>query len=158
MGYRTLQTLAIVLMVATPVFAEEPTPLRWSSHGQVPARISDALVGVNLGLDAIHAFRADDHRERWAFACRVGLALGISEGVKRLVNRERPNRADQKSMPSMHTALASTAAGYQPAWSVSFAVAVAWGRQAGGWHYATDTLVGAGIGGGANWLCDRATR
>lgn len=149
-----MKAVALVLLLATPVLAEEPTPLRWPTYEAVPSRISDALVGANLVLDGWTSFRDEDGSEKWAYLCRVGLVAGTTEVLKRLIGRERPNGRDAYSSPSAHTAFATTSAGWRSTWGASFAFTVAWGRMAGGWHYATDTAFGAGIGWAARRLCD----
>ena len=146
----------ILLLVAAPAVAQEPTPLRWTAHEAIPSRISDVLVGTNLALDGWYAFRAEDHRERWAFACRAGVTYAVAEGLKRLVRRERPNGHDDKEFPSQHSAFAAASAGYRAPLGASFALAVAWGRQAGGWHFPTSTAFGLGLGWGTLRLCDKA--
>ena len=150
--------LLLLLSFSIPAYADEPTPLRWDSREAIPSRISDALVVTNLVLDGVDAFRDDNNRERWNYVCRNGLAYLSSALVKWIVERERPNGKDFKSMPSMHTAFAVSSAGYKPAWGASFAIGVAWGRQAGGWHYTTDTIAGAGIGLTSQRLCNTLVR
>jgi membrane-associated phospholipid phosphatase len=136
--------LIVVLLLATPAAAEEPTPFRWGTHEAIPQRISDAAVAIDLGLDAWHSLVRTEARARWGFACRIGLTLGITEVAKRVIHRERPNHQDFFSMPSSHTAYASTAA--SSPLTASLALTVAWGRQAGGMHFASDAAVGFGIG------------
>lgn len=150
---RALCSLALIMLLAEPTAADEPTPFRWTAHEAIPSRISDVLVATNLALDGWHAFRAGDTRARWGFACRTGFTYLVAELLKRAIDRERPNGVDRKSTPSMHTAFAVSSAGYRPAWGAAFALTVAWGRQAGGWHYATDTAFGAGLGVLASWGC-----
>jgi membrane-associated phospholipid phosphatase len=133
-----------LLLLAAPAHAEEPTPFRWGTHEQIPLRISDAILGLDLGLDAWHSLVKTDARARWGFACRVGLTFGIVEVAKRVIHRERPNHLDFVSMPSGHSAQAAAAA--HSSLSASLALTVAWGRQAGGMHYGTDAMVGAGVG------------
>jgi len=141
-----MKTLLVVflLVLVAPVHCEEATPFQWATHQQVPARISDAALGVNLGLDAWQSFYKTDARARWGFACRLGLTMGIAELTKRLVHRERPNGSDAMSFFSEHTALATTAA--HSSLSASLAVTVGWGRMSGGKHFASDVAVGAGVG------------
>lgn len=124
--------------------AEEPTPFQWASHQAIPSRISDAAVAVNLGLDAWQSLVRTDSRRRWGFACRTGLTIGIAEVTKRLVHRTRPNGSDRMSFFSEHTALATSSTG-SPL-RASLALTVAWGRQAGGNHFASDVAVGVGVG------------
>lgn len=147
--------VSLAALMASTLAAQEATPFKWDTHTAVPARISDVAVGVNIGLDAVHAFRAEDHAQRWEFVCRTGLAYGIVEGVKAVVHRTRPDGSDRKSFPSGHTSSVVASAGYRPAIGASIAMTVAWGRQAAGKHYGTDVAIGATIGGFSHWLCDR---
>lgn len=135
---------ALVLLGVAPASAEEATPFRWATHEVIPEWISDAAVGVNLGLDAWQSFYKTDARARWGFACRIGLTLGIAEVAKRVIHRDRPNHRDHFSMPSEHTAFAWTAE-HSPL-TAALGLTVAWGRQAGGNHFASDVAVGAGLG------------
>lgn len=141
---KTIVLVLLALLLAAPARAEEPTPFRWGTHEQIPLRLSDALLGLDLGLDAWHSLVKTDARARWGFACRVGLTFGIVEVAKRVIHRERPNHLDFYSMPSGHTAQAAAAA--HSSLSASLALTVAWGRQAGGMHYPLDTVFGAGVG------------
>lgn len=144
--------LALVVLLAAPCAAQEPTPLRWSSHEAVPLRITDALVGIQIGLAARDAWRAPDRSH--AFGCLAlenGVSLGATELLKRVTHRTRPNGEDDRSFPSGHTALATVNGA--PGWRYGLTVGVGWGRQAGGKHYATDVLAGAGIGWAASRIC-----
>lgn len=151
---KTLAAVLLLLVIAAPAAAQEPTPFRWTSHEAIPARISDAAVAGQVLVETIHSWRAPD---RWDAlqhqGCRTLVAWALSEGLKRLIDRERPNHADHKSFPSMHTALAVANSHYQPAIGASVAVTVAWGRQASGWHYGSDVVAGAGIGVLASRVC-----
>ncbi|HUR19853.1 MAG TPA: hypothetical protein VMZ90_03540, partial [Vicinamibacterales bacterium] len=79
------------------------------------------------------------------------LTFGLVELGKWAIHRDRPNGYDDNSTPSGHTAFATTAA--QSPMTAGFTVAVAWGRQAGGMHYASDVALGAGVGLLARELC-----
>ncbi len=147
--------VVVLVSLASPVTAQEPTPFRWPTHEAIPAHISDALIGFQLGAEAVHTWRAADRGR--ALRCqglRTALTLAASEGLKRIVKRERPNHYDRKSFPSLHTALGAVSAGWRPEIGASITVGIAWGRQASGWHYATDVLVGAGIGLLATRVCE----
>jgi membrane-associated phospholipid phosphatase len=141
---KTILVLLLALFLAAPAHAEEPTPFRLATHEAIPKRISDAALAINLGLDAWHSLIRTDARARWGFGCRLALDYAIVELAKRAIHRERPNHQDHFSMPSGHTAFATTAA--HSALSASLVLTVAWGRQAGGMHYASDVALGAGIG------------
>jgi membrane-associated phospholipid phosphatase len=148
-----IRTLLLVLLVATPAAAEEPTPLRWREHAAVPARASDALVISGIGLATIDAWRAPRRgRALTCLAVEHAVTIAATEILKRAVGRRRPDGTDALSMPAGHTALAAlnTRAG----WRASLTVGVGWGRQAAGRHYATDVLAGAGIGFLADRICE----
>lgn len=143
--------LALVL-VAAPACAEEPTPLRWRTHEAIPARITDALVPVQIGRAVVEAWRAPDRRHALGcVALRNVLAIAASEALKRAIGRRRPDGRDALSFPSGHTATAAvnTARG----WSAGLTVGVALGRQAAGRHYATDVAGGLFIGALAQRAC-----
>lgn len=148
---RVFSLVLCSLLLNTAVHAEEPTPFRWATHEAIPKRISDAALAIDLGLDAWHSLVKTDARARWGFGCRLALDYVIVELAKRAIHRERPNHQDFYSMPSGHTAFATTAA--HSSLSASLALTVAWGRQAGGMHYASDVALGAGVGLLARKVC-----
>lgn len=148
---------ALLLAIATPAAAQEPTPFEWSpEHRRLAGLISDGLVGLQLTLDTIHTFRQPD---KWAaFKCqsmRYGAALGASETTKRLVHRVRPDGTDDKSFFSMHTALAFSASGWKFEIGIPIGAAAGYGRMAADKHYLTDVLVGAAAGFAAMQLCEK---
>lgn len=147
--------LACVLVFTSPAFAQEPTPFRWKDHSNIPSRISDGVVVGQIVTDVIAAYRSDRRAHALKIeACRTAFVFGTTEIIKRLARRERPNKADRFSFPSAHTAHAVAHSDYSQPVGASLALTVAWGRQAGGWHYGTDVAVGAGLG----WLSTRACR
>lgn len=118
--------------------------------------VSDAGIWANYGMDAWKSFKGTDRAEKWQFACRAGLTVGLHQVAVALVQRTRPNHVDRKAFYSGHTAHAvSTAHGPLGA---SIALAVGWGRMAGGWHHGTDVAFGAGAGLFSRWLCDEVIR
>lgn len=130
----------------------EPTPLQWPSHPSVAARVSDGLVALQAGLAVRDAWQAPDRKHALGcLALENGLAIGATELLKRVFNRERPDGSDHFSMPSGHTALATVNG--RAGWRYGLTVGVGWGRQAAGKHYATDVLAGAGIGALASRVC-----
>lgn len=142
------------VLTAAPASAQEPTPFRWGSHEQIPARISDGLVAAQLLAAAVHDLRTQDRRDALTRrGCSIALTLLANEGLKRLVHRERPNHRDRKSFPSMHTALAASAADWTPSIGASIAVGVGWGRMASGWHFGSDVAIGAGLGLVSHRIC-----
>jgi membrane-associated phospholipid phosphatase len=136
------RALLLVLALASPAVAQEPTPLRWSDHERVAGWISDAAVSVQLAASLREAWRREDRRQALGcWALEHGLGLGLNELLKRAIDRTRPDASDRKSFPSMHTMFATLDG--RRGWRYGLTVTVGYGRQAAGKHYATD--VGAGI-------------
>ena len=148
-----LGVILLLLLLPAPAAAQEPTPFRWDAREVIPKRISDVAVGVVVGLDVWTAFRAEDHRERWAFVCRNLITLGVTEVTKRTVHRTRPNRSDRLSFPSGHAGIGAAAA--SSPLTASLALTVSWGRQAGGMHFGSDVGVGASLGVFSRWVCPK---
>lgn len=146
-------TLALVLvLLAAPVRAEEPTPA-WASHRPVADWVSTGLVGANLTLDTIQAWRAEHRKDALVKeSLRVGLTIGVAELTKRLVHRERPDRSDDLSFFSEHTALAFASGGFNLSVSVPISLGAAYGRMAADKHHPSDVAVGAVVGLLANWF------
>lgn len=146
--------LTVCLLLLSAPLAAEDNPLKWSSHRPIADWVSTGLVGVNVAGDTIGAWRADDRRHAFlGLACRDAIAIGVSEVVKRLVHRTRPDGSDRMSMPSEHTALAVATGG----WSVGFGYTIAIGagelRGAANKHHVSDIGVGFGVGLVARKVC-----
>lgn len=145
---------ALTVAIAAPAAAQEPTPFRWHTNEEIPARISDGLLVGQMVAAVVADVRSEDRKSALLHrGCAVGLTIAVNEGLKRLINRERPNGKDRKSTPSMHTALAATTANWNPPIGASITVGVGWGRMASGWHFGSDVAFGAAIGIGAAQLC-----
>lgn len=105
------------------------------------------------------------------------LSTGITQGLKRVIKRERPfekynfiiqrTHTDSYSFPSGHSSSAfNTATSLSiifPKWyvivpSYAWATAVAYGRMYQGVHYPSDVLVGAIIGAGSAWMSFKIQR
>jgi membrane-associated phospholipid phosphatase len=94
----------------------------------------------------------------------VLLTAGTTSAIKSLVDRERPDRSNDRSSPSGHASQSFTMArmaclnvddlgGLSRGWRITlkttfttFAAATAWSRVEGGKHYPSDVLVGAALG------------
>lgn len=91
------------------------------------------------------------------------LTTGVSYGLKYLVDKERPDRSDNRSFPSLHTSVSFTGAAfiqrrYGWKWGVpAYAVAsyVGWSRVYGKKHDWWDVTAGAALGVGSAYLFTR---
>lgn len=89
--------------------------------------------------------------------------LGVTYALKYAVKKERPDRSDNHSFPSMHTSVSSTAASFiqrrygwkwgVPAYVVS--TYVGWSRVYGKKHDWWDVAAGAAIGIGSSYIFTR---
>lgn len=106
-----------------------------------------------LGVESRSTFR----RMFVSNALAMGLTIGLSSGLKELVEQRRPNGKDMNSMPSRHAAIAFTSAtilhreyGYISPWisvgGYSAATLTEFLRLHDNIHWAKDIYVGAGIG------------
>lgn len=143
--------IGLVALFCASTVSAEPTPLRLPKGATIAARATDVAVFVPFALNLRDAWNAPDRRH--ALTCAAvenGVAMGVTELVKRLVHRERPDGSDRLSFPSGHTAFAAVnSSGWR--WAITANVAI--GRQMAGKHYLTDTLGGFGIGWAAGRIC-----
>ncbi len=109
---------------------------------------SDITVAASLAADTWYSWRSPNRRA--AFTCqaiRDGSIILVTELVKRLVHRTRPNGQDALSFFSEHTAFAASATGgYGIGFVLPITVGTAAGRISGGDHWASDTVVGGAFG------------
>lgn len=144
-----MRVLALVLLLAVPAQAQEPTPLKLPLGARpYAARAADLAVIGATAARGVEAWRSGDRRRAFLeMGCEAALALGAVEVLKRVVGRERPDHSDRLSFPSGHTAYAQAMGG----WRVSVPVAAL--RQMAARHYLTDTVGGFLIGLGASRVC-----
>lgn len=113
------------------------------------------LIGTSLAMPLYK----QDTPGFWQAGFSVGTATGIGLVGKTLIDAERPDKSNDDSFPSNHSAGAFAAAttlhkryGWQyglPAYSVATLVAV--GRVKADKHYTKDVIAGALIGSLAGW-------
>lgn len=145
--------LGVVLSIST--LAAEDTPTAWSVEKRPLANaLSNVTVYTNIGLDVYHDLKTSDHK--WQTAGCEALTYGSVELavnlLKRIVHKERPDRSDNLSWPSAHTAMATAAvSGWKFGVSIPLAAATGYFRTAADKHDWVDVLSGAAIGGGIRW-------
>lgn len=140
-----MKTLIFVILFSSVISAQE-----------LAGRISDIILGIQLTADTIHTFRQEDKIK--AFKCqsiRYGAALGSAEGAKRIVKKERPDKSDNKSFFSMHTALAFSASGWKIEFGIPIGSSVGAGRMLADKHDLIDVVSGALAGLAAMQLCEK---
>lgn len=138
---RKLLILLLLLLPATNSHAQEAADI-----------ISWGTVISNVTVDTISAFRSDDKVQAFKTeGIRIGIVVGASEILKRIIHETRPDKSDNKSFPSEHSALACVAIDFNsdaPKLSVqiSGAITTMIGRIKAQKHFWWDTLAGCGIG------------
>ncbi|HVC30983.1 MAG TPA: phosphatase PAP2 family protein [Steroidobacteraceae bacterium] len=147
-----------------PLFGSEANATLWSD------RLRSASVGVDIATllftpsgDAGGPWLLDKARGYLVNLAAATSAIESTTLIHDLVRRERPNRANDHSFPSGHSAASSVytrlatlnlqqipmGASTRDALEVSFhalSFATAWARVEGGWHYPSDTLASMAIG------------
>ena len=151
----TVATAAIALCigVASPATASEKG---WDDAGSI-AR--DALVVAAFGIPAV--------QEDWDGVLQaggsIGVAAGVSYGMKEVFPERRPDGSDNKSFPSGHTSVSFAAAATlhnRYGWKVGVpaqlvAAFVGLSRVEAKKHHVHDVLVGAAIGEASGFLITR---
>lgn len=115
------------------------------------------LAGMAVG-SGVQGVAQADWRGLGQLGLASGAAVGASEGLQALTDREGPD-GSPKSFPSSHSALAFTLAGHQQRrhggpLAVAYwagAALVGWSRVAADAHRWPDVLVGAGLGMASSW-------
>lgn len=119
----------------------------WNSHRDAAEVASNITLGISIAHGTWkNCIRAED-RVRGCLheGAAIGATLLITEAIKRLVQRERPNGVDHYSFWSGHTAVAAATSCSDGRWAFLIP-ATGYFRIASDWHYFTDTLAGAAAG------------
>jgi hypothetical protein len=115
----------------------------------------EGLIAASLAVGILHPREGRTVRdELWTQGEAFALTFGLTEGLKYLVGRERPDVSDVLSFPSGHTSMAFCAATLiardagpalgVPAYGVAFLTGFS--RVESGRHYVSDVLAGAALG------------
>ena len=142
----------ILLLMATRAFAQSTVldpNLAWAKYQSQAAMVSNISVASSLALDTYQSWQSADRKHAFVRqAERTAVVLGVSELVKRLTHRTRPDGSDNLSFFSEHTAFAASAlTGPRLAFTLPLTIGTGYLRIAADKHYLTDTLVGAVVGG-----------
>jgi membrane-associated phospholipid phosphatase len=105
-------------------------------------------------------FYMDDSEGRMEFYKSLGLAAGVSYGLKYLIDAPRPDGSDNNSFPSGHTTLTFASAvflhkryGWKSALPAYIGASfVGFSRVYSNEHYTRDVLAGAAIGAVSSWF------
>ncbi|MEI7951017.1 MAG: phosphatase PAP2 family protein [Gammaproteobacteria bacterium] len=151
------------LSAHTPVFGSQ------SSADQASTDLQDLLI-VTAGVSALMAPVVNTGQVTIDRGDRLGIVLGgivfssgISESMKYITQRERPDQSNNYSFPSGHTTAAFTSAslasenfhmawgddaraGWADAGLYTAASLTAWARVEAKKHYASDVMAGAALG------------
>ena len=143
-------TAACALALSSPANASDKD---WDTASTIGA---GALAAWSIGVPAV----SGDGKGAIQAAGSIGLAYGISTGLKEAFPEQRPDGSDNRSFPSGHTAAAFGAAAsiYErrgpgegiPAFALATLVGVA--RVEAHKHHWYDALAGAAIGTGSGLL------
>jgi membrane-associated phospholipid phosphatase len=145
-----IATLAAALLLATPAHADEDD---WATASDIGR---GALVVTALGVPAVQG----DWEGAKQAAFSLGATYAVTNGLKLIIEEERPDESNDKSFPSGHTSSSFAAAatlhkrhGWEvgvPAHIVATFVGVA--RVKADKHFVHDVIAGAVIGEAAGWL------
>ena len=139
-----------LLAMPTPAHADEDD---WATASDIGR---GALVVTALGLPAVQG----DWEGTKQAAFSLGATYAVTNGLKQVIEEERPDESNDRSFPSGHTSSSFAAAatlhkrhGWEvgvPAHIVATFVGIA--RVKADKHYVHDVIAGAVIGEAAGWL------
>ena len=123
----------------------------------------DGLVAASLLIGALRPGEGRSSRdETWTQAEALAITFGLTQGLKPIIQRQRPDQTDHLSFPSGHTSAAFCAATLIernsgpalgiPAYGV--AALVGFSRVEARRHFASDVLAGAALGTAVATLVD----
>ncbi len=141
----------VALGSASPARADSDKDWRVVSDVAVYSVLASAFIVPTIHRDWQGAGRA---------GLSVGVAVGVTQGLKGLIDSERPDKSDRNSFPSGHatTAFASATTLYlRYGWQVgipAYAMATLTGvsRKVSRRHRWVDVVAGAAIGSASGWL------
>jgi hypothetical protein len=124
--------------MSKPVYADDTKAYDIVSYGTVIAQIT---------LDSIHSYHSTDRKNQFIRqSIKLGMTVGGSELVKRIVHKDRPDGSDDKSFWSEHTGLACTSESHNFYIGIPISTMTAIGRMKAKKHDIVDVLSGCGFG------------
>lgn len=157
---RKIVLFVCLLTSVLPLSAQEFQPTGAQRAVRTSGDVAIGLLSV-AGLTAVLAQKDWEGLKQGALSGVT--TLGVTYALKLLVKKERPDKSDFQSFPSMHTSTAFTAAAflqrrYGWKWGIpAFVVSsfVGWSRIYGKKHDVWDVLAGAAIGTGSACIYTR---
>lgn len=124
---------------------------------------TDIMAGVTPVACIVSVLVLQDWEGMKQGAFAAATTLGVSYGLKYLVDKDRPDHSDDHSFPSLHTSISFTGAAFIQKrfgwkWGIpAYAVAsyVGWGRTYARKHDWWDVAAGAAIGIGSAYIFTR---
>ena len=140
--------IGIFLLVPSLGYAQptrlDPTSLAWKDTRDAQV-LSNIIVITAIGLDTLDSWKSSDRKRAFIKQGeRTIIILGVTELVKRLTHRERPDMSDDLSFFSEHTEFA--AVNKRISFSIPLMTSTGYLRIAANKHYLTDVIVGGLVG------------
>jgi hypothetical protein len=130
--------LILLLLCPGRAYADEKKAADIISYGTVAAQIT---------FNTIYNWHEPDKKRALVMeAAKNFIVIAASETIKHIVHEERPDKSDNLSFWSEHSALAAVNMGYRYRVGFSLTLATATGRVIAKKHHWWDTAVGAGVG------------
>jgi hypothetical protein len=127
--------LIIVLLWANPCRADERKIADIVSYGTVAAQLT---------FNTIHNWREPDRKKKIIMeGVKTFFTIAASETVKGFIHEDRPDRSDNKSFWSEHSAIAGANMGWNYKIGFSLTFATMSGRVIAKKHHVWDTVFGA---------------
>lgn len=148
----------------TPVFGSQRAAEDWSDHLRNAAAVAHiATLAATPSGEEPREWFINKSKGTLVYLAALGSTGVVTRAMKRTLDRDRPNGADDQSFPSGHTSMATVhtrlASRNLRALSMSegarisldvglyaLSVGTAWSRIEAGWHYPSDTLFSMALG------------
>lgn len=131
-------TLILLILLQSPDMAIA-NKLGWENARSAKI-LSNITVATSIGLNCINDRTKECYKNQLISS---SITIGINEILKRTIKRLRPDASDNKSFPSMHTALACNVSNK---YLITTCASTGYLRIAAYKHWFSDTLMGASIG------------